>query len=195
MTDSDRAEDVLMEFSAEPVQDRATLERYLRDHPMLAVELVDLSLELRLQRASIDASTPADEAWIDASWEAFRSGMTVATRATPATDPFAALSSAALVVLRRNLGVPSGVVQGFRTRIVDVATVPERFLRSLAGELGASTDEVCAFLAGPPRLGTGLSYKSDAPPAVEPSRISFEQLLLDTRVPDADRIRLLLDEG
>ena len=39
-------EDVLDAFAVEPNHERNTLERYLRDYPQYAAELVDLSREL-----------------------------------------------------------------------------------------------------------------------------------------------------
>ena len=197
MTDMDPldVEEVLLEFAAEPLRDRATLERYLREHPSIAEALIDMSLELRLQRVAADATVPTDEAWVDASWRSFQEAMSAGAAPNPVADPFTAMSPAALVTLRRNLRIPSGVVQGFRTRVVDAGTVPERFLAALARELGASLDGLRAFLANPPRLVPGMSYKSDAPPSVHDRKISFEQLLLDAKVSEGDRARLLADEG
>lgn len=189
----DDVEDVLFEFAAEPVHDRATLEKYLREFPGLAEELVDLSLELRLQRLSAGVSVPADEQWVEASWQAFQAVVAAPATTTTATgaDPFAVLSSAQLVALRRDLGVPSGVVQGFRTRIVDLATVPEHFLASLGNGLRTTLADLRAFLAGPPRLAAALSYKANKPPAAAAAKISFEQLLADAKVPEEQRRRLL----
>ena len=197
MTDMDPldVEEVLLEFAAEPLRDRATLERYLSEHPSMADALIDMSLELRLQRVTAGATVPSDESWVDASWRSFQEAMSTGAAPNPVADPFTAMSPAALVTLRRNLRIPSGVVQGFRTRVVDAGTVPERFLAALARELGASLDGLRAFLANPPRLVPGMSYKSDAPPSVHDRKISFEQLLLDAKVSEGDRARLLADEG
>ena len=197
MTDLDPldVEEVLLEFAAEPLRDRATLERYLREHPSMAEALIDMSLELRLQRVTAGATVPDDDAWVDASWRSFQEAMSAGIAPSSVADPFAPMSPAALVTLRRNLGIPSGVVQGFRTRVVDAGTVPEGFLAALARELGASLDGLRAFLANPPRLAPGMSYKSDTPPFVHDRKIPFEQLLLDAKVPDEDRARLLTDEG
>jgi hypothetical protein len=42
---------ILYAFAVEPRHDRATLDSYLRRHPELAEDLIDLSLEIRLMRA------------------------------------------------------------------------------------------------------------------------------------------------
>lgn len=190
MTDPDRAayaEDVLFEFAAEPVHDRATLERYLEEHPTLVAELLDMSLELEGQPARDAASAPVDETWVSASWDAF----VAKTASTTAIDPFAKLSSAETVSLRKRLNVPSAVIQGFRSRMVELASVPDRFIQEMAGGIRTSVAELSAFLAGPPRLEPRLSYKSDKAPAAATEKISFEQLLRESRVDD-ERIGSLL---
>ena len=197
MSDRDRyeLEEVLHEFAAEPVHDAATLERYLRAHPSMAEALVDLSMELRLREAAAVTSVPEDEAWLDASWNSFQSTMAMNAALTPAVDPFAALSPSRAREVRLSLGVTSGVIQGFRTRLVDVATVPDRFLRALAHELGSTIENLRLFLAGSPRLSAGLSFKADGGPEAPEVKISFEQLLVDAHVPEEDRIRLLAGRG
>ena len=183
------AEEVLMAFAVEPEQDRATLERYLRLHPELAEDLVDLSMELRLQRASADISEPVNEAWVEASLADFHAAAPAPGAQT--ADPFAALVSDELVRLRRSLGVPSGVIQGFRSRAVDIASVPAGFLADLARGLRTGVNELSTFLAGPPRLTPGLSYKSDDAPSADGGKVTFEALLEQCRVPEDKRRQLL----
>ena len=178
-----------MAFAVEPEHDRGTLERYLRLYPELAEDLIDLSMELRLQRA--DISAPVDEAWVEVSLADFHAAAP-ARVAAQAADPFAAVASDELVTLRRSLDVPSGVIQGFRSRAVDIASVPTGFLTDLARGLRTGVDELSAFLAGPPRMIPGLSYKSDDPPSADGSKITFEVLLEQCRVPE-DRRRQLLN--
>jgi hypothetical protein len=193
MADNYELEEVLHEFAAERVRDAGTLERYLRAHPSMAEALVDLSLELRLRDAAAATSVPDDEAWLDASWNALQSTMAVRAAVTPTVDPFAALSTARVRDVRIRLGVPSGVMHGLRNRIVELASVPERFLRSLAAELGSSLEDLRSFLAGPPRLAEAMSFKADDAPEPPVAKISFEQLLIDTRVPEEERSRLMAD--
>jgi len=190
MTDPDRdayAEDVLFEFASEPSHDRATLERYLREHPTLAAELLDMSLELEVQPEREVASAPIDEAWVAASWDLF----IAKTPKAAAIDPFARLTSPETIALRRQLNVPSAVIQGFRLRMVDVTSVPNRFIQEMAESIRTSVEQLKEFLAGPPRLDPQVSYKSDRAPVVETEKISFERLLRESRVDD-DRIRDLL---
>lgn len=185
------AEEVLMAFAVEPEHDRGTLERYLRLYPELAEDLIDLSMELRLQCATADISAPVDETWVEASLADFHAAA-LARVAAQAADPFAAVASDELVTLRRSLDVPSGVIQGFRSRAVDIASVPAGFLTDLARGLRTGVDELSAFLAGPPRVTPGLSYKSDDAPSADGGKITFEALLEQCRVPE-DRRRQLLN--
>lgn len=195
MTDPRHLDDdvILMEFAAEQIQNQQTLERYLRAYPHLADDIVDLSMDLRLQQVTAATTVPADDAWVERSLAAFRAIPVGAHSKASATDPFAAMAPADLVKLRRQLDVPSGVIEGFRTRVVELATVPERFLASLARGLGTAVGDLRAFMSAPPRLSPGLSYKSDEAPAIEDTRISFEQLLVQCHVPD-ERRRLLLTD-
>ena len=181
-------EQVLFDYAMEPSHDQHTLQRYLQRHPSLAGELIDLSLELRLQRATEGISRPIDEAWVETSWDKLRSQL------EEMVDPFSSLSVQQMKTARRNLGVPSAVIHGFRTRTVDVATVPLHFLSSLASELGTSLEALRSFLIPPPRLASGLSYKSDTAPLADPQKISFEQLLTDAGVREEVQAKLLSQE-
>lgn len=192
MTDShdDKVEEIFLAFAVEHEQDNATLERYLRQYPHLADQLIDLSLDLRLQRAAAEATAPTDEQWVDASLAAFRAISPVQTSAE-VTDPFANVSSQELVALRRELGVPSGVIQGFSSRLVDIASVPAWILDTLASGLRSTVGELRNFMAAPPRLVPGVSYKADNAPSAEQEKITFEDLLRQCKVPDERRQQLL----
>lgn len=181
-------EQVLFDYAMEPSHDQQTLQRYLQRHPSLAGELIDLSLELRLQGATEGTSRPIDETWVETSWDKLRSQL------EGMVDPFSNLSVQQMKTARRNLGVPSAVIHGFRTRAVDVATVPLHFLSSLAAELGTSLEALRSFLVPPPRLASGISYKSDAAPSADPQKISFEQLLADAGVRQEVQAKLLSQE-
>lgn len=187
----DEREEVLFSFAVEPEHDRATLGRYLALYPHLAEDLIDLSLDLRLQRAAAGTSAPSDEAWVEESWAAFQASFAVPTAAF--ADPFAAASSEELLALRRTLGVPSGVIQGFSTRLVEIATVPAWIVDRIASGLRTSVDELRGFMEAPNRLTPGLSYKADGMPASVEAKVTFEELLTQCRVPE-DKRRELLEE-
>lgn len=192
MTDShdNNVEEVLLAFAVEHEQDNATLERFLRQYPHLADRLIDLSLDLRLQRATEEVTPPTDEQWVEASLAAFRAILPVQTFAE-VKDPFANVSSQELVVLRRELGVPSGVIQGFKSRLVDADSVPVWFVDALALGLRSTVDDLRRFMAAPPRLAPGVSYKADDAPSAKQEKITFEDLLKQCKVPDERRQQLL----
>ena len=192
MTDSrnDSAEEILLAFAVEQAHDKATLDRYLQLYPHLSGELIDLSLDLRLQRATGEITTPADEAWVEASLAAFRATSPVQA-STAVVDPFANVSSQELVSLRRALDVPSGVIQGFSSRLVDIASVPAWFVDALARGLQSTVDDLRRFMAAAPRLASSVSYKADDAPSAEQKKITFEDLLKQCKVPDERRQQLL----
>jgi hypothetical protein len=65
-------EDVLYAFAVEPIQGRDTLQRYLRDYPQYAAELVDLSYELsREVRENEGPLSDEDAVLIEKSWQTF----------------------------------------------------------------------------------------------------------------------------
>lgn len=196
MTDShnDSAEDILLAFAVEREHNNATLDRYLKLYPHLSDELIDLSLDLRLQRATGETTTPADEAWVEASLAAFRATLLVHT-SVAVVDPFANVSPQELVSLRRALDVPSGVIQGFSSRLVDIASVPAWFVEALARGLRSTVDDLRRFLAAQPRLAPGVSYKADGAPFAEQNKITFEELLKQCKVPDERRQQLMASRG
>src|SRR4029077_16348078 len=70
-TPADR-EAILYAFATEASHDRSTLERYLKQYPELAEELIDLSSELRLG-APVGSHPASDEAdpRLEAAWKEF----------------------------------------------------------------------------------------------------------------------------
>lgn len=191
MTDSyDADEEILLAFAVEPEKDNATLERYLKDYPHLTDQLIDLSLDLRLQHATEEETAPVDEAWVEASLAAFRA-ISSAHTSQAVVDPFESVAPAELVTLRQSLGVPSGVIKGFSSRLVDFASVPAVFIDALAHGLRTTVDDLRRFMEGPPRLALGVSYKSDKAPSAEQKKMSFEDLLKQNKVQE-DQIQRLL---
>lgn len=191
--DQSDLEDILMRFAMEPARDRATLERYLQDYPAHTDDLVSLSMDLRLQEAKAHATAAIDETTVEAAWQRYRSGF-AHTTTDIIKDPFAAVDQSKLVALRKKLGVPSAVIHGLRSCMVDPVTIPETFLRELADQLGESLQKLGAYLSGPPQRHGQLAYKAEDAPKLSDAKISFEQLLLDSRVSDEKRERLLSGE-
>ena len=179
-------QDVLDAFAVEPDPGRATLERYLRDYPQFATELLDLS---RMLASPIkdDASSLSseDQAKIDAAWLRHAASAPAAV-----VDPFSFLSLQELREIASGLGVPRQVLTAFRHRRVVLSTVPRSFLRRLAEHLNATTEHLVRTLSLPPHAIYEHSFRSDRKP-VSSEAVSFEQVLIDAGAPEDERARLM----
>ena len=179
-------QDVLDAFAVESDPGRATLERYLRDYPQFATELLDLSRMLSSQFQDDESPlSPEDQARIDAAWLRHAA-------AAPASvvDPFFSLSVHELRQISARLGVPRQVLATFRSRRVSMTTVPRRFLTRLAGLVDASTEHLVRTLSLPRGSEPAHSFRSDHKP-IPSQAVSFEQVLIDAGVPEDERARLL----
>lgn len=183
-------EDVLDAYALEADNDNATLERYLRDYPQHAAELVELSRELdRPVDVSTTPLTEADHVLIAQAWTQFVSASGSAT-----STPLLALQPAKMREIAGTFGLPRQVLSAFRERRVVVESVPRYFLERLAEALGTPFEAFRTSLARAPnslpRFAENRSYKGDEKPEV-PQQVTFEQLLVDARVPP-DKIAELM---
>lgn len=179
-------DEVLDAFAVEPSVGRETLERYLREYPQFALELVDLSRELSRTIIEDDRQlSDADTSWIDAAW---RRHVEAAPRA--ASDPFAGLSVNELREIAARLDVPRQVITAFRERKVDVTTVPRPFMSAFAGLMNTALEPFIAVLSAQPQVSLARSYKADERPEAT-ARASFEQILIDAGVSAEKRASLL----
>ncbi len=182
-------EEVLDAFAVEPVHDRTTLERYLRDFPQFATELVDLSREVSCVVETDESPLTAhEEALIEMAWQNHASFETQSAK-----DPLAGLSVPQLRVIARTLDVPRQVITAFRERRVKFESVPKPFLAALARALSCSVDLLLSGLAAPSGPTPARSYRADVKPSAG-AAISFEQLLIDAGVPEAKRAELLVED-
>lgn len=179
-------DDVLDAFSMEDQNDRATLERYLRDFPEHALAIVDLSRELARESAPYEGDlSPQEVSLIEAAWERHAA----AAPAAPAIDPLSHLSVAAQREFARQLGVPRQVASALRDRQVSVSSVPRGVLRLLA-EAASQTFEAIASAMATSAPAAAASYKSDGKPDRQ-SRVSFEQVLFEAGVSEAKRAEVM----
>lgn len=182
-------EDVLDSFAVESDTGRDTLERYLRDYPEYAAELIDLSREL--SRVLVEDEEPLsaeDQALIKVAWQQH---MEAAPKVI--SDPLTALSAAELREVAQSLDVPRQIVTAFRERRVVVASVPRRFLARFAATVNSTADMFTSALALHPKSGPVRSYKSDSKPVAD-APVTFEQLLIDAGVPEEKRAQLMADD-
>ncbi len=182
-------EEVLDAFAVEPVHDRTTLERYLRDYSQYAAELVELSREV--SRVVDEDGSPLiahEEALIETAWQNHASFETQSAK-----DPLAGLSVSQLREVARVLEVPRQVLTAFRERRVKLESVPKPFISALACVLSCPADLLLSVLVAPSGPALARSYKADVKPSAG-AAISFEQLLIDAGVPEAKRAELLVED-
>lgn len=169
------AEIVLLEFATEKRHDAQTLDRYLRRHPELASELVDVAHELRLAEALGPSDARQDDAQADAAWSRYN-----AVRAPVLTDntgdPFAPFKGEGFARLATTMATKRSFLTPLRDRQVEVSSIPAGFLERLSKALGASIADLLAFLALPARRPAALSFKADGKPATD-GKISFAALV------------------
>lgn len=179
-------EEVLDSFAVEPQHDRATLERYLREFPEHAAELIDLSRELSRQIAEDERElSPMAKALIDTAWQVH----SVAPQGA-VVDPLADLSPDELRSLAQTLDVPRQVVTAFRERRVLLGSVPRRFLERFAAAVQSSFEDFVSVLTLRSAPRVQRSFKADTKP-VQAEAVTFERLLRDAGVPEAKRQELM----
>lgn len=179
-------EEVLDSFAVEPQHDPATLERYLREFPEHAAELIDLSRELSRQITEDQGElSPMAKALIETAWQVH----SVAPQgAVP--DPLADLSPDELRSLAQTLDVPRQVVTAFRERRVLPGSVPRRFLERFAAAVQSSFEDFVSVLTLRSAPRVQRSFKADTKP-VQAEAVTFERLLRDAGVPEAKRQELM----
>ena len=182
-------DDVLDAFSMESAQGKETLDRYIREYPQFAVDLIDLSREL-MRSVVVDEAplSAADLSKLDTAWSRH-----VAAQPLRVTDPFAAMSPVQSREIATSLNVPRQVITAFRERKVLLDSVPRAFLRRFAGAANVAVNEFIAGLAWQPELQAARSYKAAGKPG-STEQVTFERILIDAGVSDERRAELLADD-
>lgn len=181
-------EDVLDAFSVEPDLGKETLARYIQEYPQYAEEIVDLSFELSKPANRDDAPWTAEElAEIEGAWQKHGKAL------VRVADPFEGLAVEKLRHIATALGVPRTVLSAFRERQVIISSVPNKFLGTLAAALGQTSETLMAFAQSLAPTPNARSFKSDTKPQAA-EQITFEQLLVQSQVPEAKRQELLSEE-
>jgi hypothetical protein len=181
-------QDVLDAFMMEDDHGSEVLARYVREYPQFAAQLVDFSI-LAASDYSDDQSelSDIDRSRIDAAWIAFSA---IGTNDTPASDPLAKLTGEKGRSVAHTLGVPRQVVTCFREHKVIATSVPDDVLQVFADELQIPMAYVIAAMNQSFSGFGGRQFKADGKPSAG-EQVSFEQVLIDAGVSEADRSRLL----
>lgn len=194
MTQAPASLDEILYAFAEDGMDDATLAEYIRRYPEFAGELIDLAHELRAVEADIEAPYTPDTAWESKAWVRFAKAIGVTPADVNVADPFASMSSARQVEIRRELDVPVSVFNAFRDRQVEAQSVPRPFLSRFAAYLSVRHEQLVALLTLPARLDPAMQFKADDRPSSESGKISFGDLLDEAMVPAPRRAELMREE-
>lgn len=188
MTPIDK-EAVFDAFAAEPVHDRTTLVRYVRDYPDLARELIDIAAELRL---SEDVGESSDgiirDTKLNTAWENFFAAKPTASPA--AVDIFAQFKGQAFARLAGQLDIPRSILSAVRDRLIVPSSIPSGFILRFSEATRMTVDQVNAYLAQDSRAPLGLAFKSDEKPS-QKGQVTFRQLVDNTAMSESQRLLLL----
>ncbi|MEZ6140773.1 MAG: hypothetical protein R3B84_09400 [Zavarzinella sp.] len=178
---------VLDAFAAESLHDRSTLDRYVREYPDLAEELIDLASELRFSAGFANTETGViSDPKRNTAWENFRkAGMASAT-----VDPFAQFKGAAFAVLAGKLDLPRSILTAVRDRLVVPSSVPGGFVRRLAEATNTTIEIARTYMAQESQTPLSLEFKSDHKPSKQ-GQITFRQLIESTEMSESQRLHLL----
>ena len=184
-------EAVLDLFQMENVHDGDVLARYIGEHPQFAPQLIDFSRLIATPDAEDERSlTATEQSRIDAAWITHQAAQ---PEAATGADPLARLSGELGKALAVKLGVPRQVITCFREHKVLASSVPGPVTRELSGALGVPPAHVIAAMARPAApMAMTRSYKSAGSPGSD-TQATFEQVLKDAGVSEADRVRLMAD--
>ena len=185
-------EAVLDLFQMEDVHDGDVLASYIGEHPQFAPQLIDFSRLIATPDADDERSpTATEQSRIDAAWITHQAAR---PEAATGADPLARLSGELGKALAVKLGVPRQVITCFREHKVLASSVPGAVTRELSGALGVPQAHVIAAMARPAApMAMTRSYKSGGPPGSD-AQATFEQVLKDAGVSEADRVRLMADD-
>lgn len=186
-------EEVLLAFSVEPVHDRATLEQYLTDYPAYADALIACSIELMVEPTRNVEVEATSEAAVDQAWQRFQSAVAKSDEAA-VINPFAALNAAAFRSLAKKIGINNLLLIRLRDRAIIAATIPRRFVQTLAVALGATTDALMDYLQCPPAIMSEQRFSSTVKPSVA-EQIPFDKAVQDSQLlpEQLEALKALLD--
>jgi len=115
------------------------------------------------------------------------------------TAPLTSLLDAArargldMEALAARLSLTEQYIVKLHRRLFAPASLPKSLVRNLADALGSAMDDVAAYLAQPPRLAAGASYRADSAPAVGEQEDFAATLRADAELTDAQRAAYLTE--
>jgi hypothetical protein len=193
MSNSHDREAILDAFALEPAHDRDTLERYLRQYPELAEDLIDLSSELRLANAPTTPPVgPVPDPGLVAAWEELLACKPQAAACGESVNPFASFKGTAFAKLAKALNVPREFLTPFRDGLVMASSIPQAFTRRFAEATKVHVESARSYFARAEPETPALAFKSDVKPSHR-GQMTFRELVQATEMTDEQRQILLRD--
>ena len=184
--------DVLFAFSTEATPSGDTLTDYARRYPQYAEALAELAVELMLAPERDELPGATDSPAVDHAWQAFVAASTPLETKSVGTagSLIAALSPADFRSLAKRLDVNTLFLAQLRDRLIELGTIPWRFLETLASELSTTVAALTEDLGRPPMVAAGERFKSDRKPAVA-AAVPFETAVSNSGLNPGQQQRLL----
>ncbi|QDH58337.1 hypothetical protein [Pandoraea pnomenusa] len=163
-------------------------QRFLDSQISLIMGASSAELEELLQAVDLDGDALASKG--TAAIERARSAIDEARKTS---DKLSALSIARQRDIAERLGVRRSVLAALAERRAIFETIPKRFLRLFASEVGATFEALSLTLSGPVRA-VAVQHKSDQTPEI-PRQVGFERLLRDASMTEAEIAELMREEN
>lgn len=190
MTDASE-EEVLLAFAAEERHDGATLARYLKRHPQLRDELLDLLHELRVLE---EFGPGEDETLSEGVADRARQRLlncAPGLASGPDGDAFAlALHQQDLPALSDTTRLPLELLLAFRDRCLIPESIPRQILQRLGRATPAALDDVLAYLHRAPVVRAAAAHSSKGKPKAQP-QVPFPDFLDDLELTPEQRADLM----
>ena len=185
--------DVLYEFSVEPIQDVATLDKYLQSYPQYRDELIALSIELSIMPSHDTLPVDGKVAnSIDKVWEKFQSIVSPSdpvSRVSNANNPLRALDKQSFRSLANKLGVNTLFLVKLRDRTIKASTIPTSFIEDIAITVGKSIDAMRAALDGSATVSPSATFKADGKPSAE-QQMTFDEAIETSNLSEKQKTNL-----
>lgn len=186
-------EDVLHAFSAESNPNADTLASYLKRYPQYREALIDLSIELFTAPKfdEVAEKVPSDKS--KHAWSKFQSLLSPIDPASTAPlsmdNPLSNLSDERFRELASELNVNRLFLSRLRDCSIQVATIPQRFLSSVAQALTVPLEGLTSALEAPPVVASGLRHKASGKPGAG-DKITFEEALASSALSEVQQAAL-----
>ncbi|WP_321955884.1 hypothetical protein [Paraburkholderia bannensis] len=163
-------------------------QRFLDAQISLIMSASSAELEELLRAAELDGDALASKGTV--AVERARSAIDDARKAS---DELNSLPIARQRYIAERLGIRRSVLAALAEHRAIVETIPKKFLRLFASEVGATLEALSLALSGPVRA-VAVQHKSDQTPEI-PKQVRFERLLRDASMTEEEIAELMREEN